>query len=160
MIQPPARKILSLRVLRETFRTTATAAALAAGAALVAGGCLTAPKVKPSLTHYDPAVKIPAIKMTAKLHDRSAVAQLVEDLDSDDPAVRFYSIRALRDLTGETFEYRYYDDDLERRPALERWRAWLAAQAPTTTTAPTTAPATAPATRPGSQPARGAPGGT
>lgn len=87
-------------------------------------GC-TAPRGPLTVTDPDPAVKIPAIKKAAREGDRGATAQLVEELDSDDPAVRFYAIEALAELTGQTFGYRYFDDELERKPALERWRAWL-----------------------------------
>ena len=64
-----------------------------------------------------------------RLKDRSAVPQLVRDLDSDDPAVRFYTIQALRELTGQDFGYDYTDDDEEeRKPAIGQWRAWLSEQ--------------------------------
>jgi hypothetical protein len=49
----------------------------------------------------------------------------VKSLESDDPAVRFYAIRGLQDLTGETFGYIWYADDPNRRDALEKWRHWL-----------------------------------
>lgn len=73
----------------------------------------------------DPAVKIPAIKASVAARDTSAVAQLVKDLDSDDAAVRFYAIQGLQRLTGQTFGYLYYADDEQRRPAVEKWQAWL-----------------------------------
>lgn len=50
---------------------------------------------------------------------------MVKDLDSDDPAVRFYAIGGLKRLTGQTFGYHYYEDEQQRRPALEKWKAWL-----------------------------------
>ncbi len=76
----------------------------------------------------DPAIKIPAIVEAADRRDRSTVPELVKCLNSDDPAVRFYSIRALRDMTGEDFGYRYYEDDDARKPAVQRWRQWLSQQ--------------------------------
>jgi hypothetical protein len=91
---------------------------------------------KPSLTSPDPSLKIPAIKCAVQDRDQGADAQLVKDLDSDDAAVRFYAIQGLHRLTGQNFGYRYYDDDVQRLPALRRWQAWLAAQngnAPATT---------------------------
>jgi hypothetical protein len=81
---------------------------------------------KPSLVSNDPSLKIPAIKQSAAARDGSAIKQLVKDLDSDDPAVRFYAIRALREITGNTFDYRYYEDEIQRKPALKRWQVWLA----------------------------------
>lgn len=76
----------------------------------------------------DASFKIPAIKEAVEEKDRDAIPQLIDDLDSDDPAVRFYSIEALRRLTGETFGYRYYQSETERQPAIERWKAWSAKQ--------------------------------
>lgn len=91
---------------------------------LVFAGC-TLPKAQRNLTDTDPTSKIPAIKLAADGDQHAAIEQLVADLDSDDPAIRFYAIRALRDLTGETFDYQYYDDEVERQPALARWQEWL-----------------------------------
>jgi hypothetical protein len=78
------------------------------------------------MTDPDPSLKIPAIKTAADGKNRSQVGQLIKDLDSDDPAVRFYSIGALERLTGQTFGYQYFVDDEKRAPAVERWKAWLA----------------------------------
>ena len=76
----------------------------------------------------DPDMKIPAIKTAVDCHDLSAAKQLVADLQSEDPAIRFYAISGLRRLTGQDFGYRYYDDEATRQPAVVRWQKWLAAQ--------------------------------
>jgi hypothetical protein len=55
----------------------------------------------------------------------SAAPQMVSDLDSDDPAVRFYAIEGLERLTGQTMGYVYYEDREARRPAVMKWRKWL-----------------------------------
>jgi hypothetical protein len=73
----------------------------------------------------DPGDKIPAIKAAVQNHDSRAIPQLVTDLESDDPAVRFYAIDALKTFTGQTFGYRYYEDDEHRKPAITRWKEWL-----------------------------------
>lgn len=73
----------------------------------------------------DPGLKIPAMKAAADTKDLSQVKQLVKDLESDDPAVRFYSIGALDRLTGQTFGYQYYMEDDRRAAAIEKWKAWL-----------------------------------
>lgn len=79
-----------------------------------------------TVTDPDPGVAIPAIKHAVQSRDRSAIPQLVKDLDSDDSAVRFYAIDGLRALTGQTFDYHYYEDDAEKRkPAVDRWKKWL-----------------------------------
>ena len=78
-----------------------------------------------SLTSHNAPQKIPAIKNAAEQGDRQAIPQLVRDLDSEDPAVRFYAIEGLERLTGETFGYLYYQDYPARRPAVLKWREWL-----------------------------------
>jgi hypothetical protein len=94
--------------------------------ALPTPGC-TAPRPPLVVTDPDPSVKIPAYKKAVRKKDKAAVRQLVADLDNDDPAVRLYSIQALRRLTGETFGYRYFQADEQRRPAVQKWRQWLEA---------------------------------
>jgi hypothetical protein len=94
-----------------------------------AAGC-TAPRGPLVVTDPDPSVKIPAIKNAVRKRDRAAARQLVADLDSDDPAVRFYAINGLQRMTGERFGYDYYADEEQRQPAVQRWREWLAAQEP------------------------------
>lgn len=89
------------------------------------GGC-TAPRERLVVTHHDASVKIPAIKRAVHEKDRSAIPQLVRDLDHEDPAVRFYAINALEQLTGERLDYVYYEDEEKRRPAVKRWNEWLA----------------------------------
>jgi hypothetical protein len=93
---------------------------------LASGGC-TAPRRPLIVTDPDPSVKIPAYKKAVRKKDRAAVKQLVADLDSDDPAVRFYAINALERLTGEQLGYRYYEHEEQRRPAVERWQGWMRA---------------------------------
>lgn len=102
--------------------------AISLGLSLLLPGCFTVPAPKRDIGSKELTAKIPAIKAKARQKDSQAIAQLVEDLDSEDSAVRFYAIHALRDLTEEDFGYKYYDDELERRPALEKWRDWLGEQ--------------------------------
>jgi hypothetical protein len=73
----------------------------------------------------DPTVSIPAIKADVQNRDQKDVAQMVANLNDDDPAVRFYSIQALRRLTGDDFGYRYYENDDARAPAVTQWNQWL-----------------------------------
>jgi hypothetical protein len=77
------------------------------------------------LTSNDPSSKIPAIKKAVNARDTQTADQLVKALQSDDPAVRFYAIRGLENLTGETFGYVWYADERQRRDPLEKWRHWL-----------------------------------
>ena len=73
----------------------------------------------------DPGVKIPAIRSVVNQRDTAAIPKLVDDLSSDDPAVRFYAIDALRRLTGQTLDYNYYASDEDRDAAVRRWKEWL-----------------------------------
>lgn len=90
-------------------------------------GC-TAPREPRLVTDHDPSMKIPAIASAVQNKDLRAAKQMVADLDSDDPAVRFYAIQGLQRLTGQTFDYSYYANDAARAPAVERWRVWLASR--------------------------------
>lgn len=49
---------------------------------------------------------------------------LIHALDDDDPAVRLFAVQALRERTGRSFGYRYYDSADQRRGAVRRWRDW------------------------------------
>jgi hypothetical protein len=106
---------------------TATAAArmLAAVMLVIAFGC-TEPRGPLSVKSQDPTLKVPAIKQDVHNRNQADVAQMVNDLSDDDPAVRFYASEGLRRLTGETFGYHYYDDEDTRKPAVKRWKQWLA----------------------------------
>ena len=73
----------------------------------------------------DIQAKIPAIKSAAESKDMNAAPRMVKDLESDDPAVRFYAIEGLERLTGQTFGYVYYDDSAHRHEAVMKWRQWL-----------------------------------
>jgi hypothetical protein len=92
--------------------------------ALMAASC-AAPRPPLVVSDPDPSVKIPAIQKAVREKDQSAVPQLIKDLDSDDAAVRMYANHALEELTGQNFGFRYYDDDAQREPAVQRWKRWL-----------------------------------
>jgi len=93
---------------------------------VAAGGCF--PRETQSIGAVDPAASIPAMQEAARKKDKTAVPALVKQLSSDDPAVRFYAINALKEITGQTFNYRYFDDAGERKPAVERWEKWVVDQ--------------------------------
>jgi hypothetical protein len=91
-------------------------------ATVAMSGCGHGPR---SVSDPDPADKIPAIEEAVRQRDRSVIPQLIADLNSDDAAVRFYSIDALRSLTGQDCGYRYFAEEDERKAAVERWKKWL-----------------------------------
>jgi hypothetical protein len=104
----------------------ASLAGLATLVLVLAAGCFTPEPA--SIASHDPDRLIPAIKQAVNSGDHSAVPYLVQDLESDDSAIRMYAIDGLHRLTGQTLDYRYYDDEIDRRPAVARWKQWLAAQ--------------------------------
>lgn len=93
---------------------------IVAGLATVWAGCAP-PASEGGFDSPSPGAKLYAILDAARTNDHSAIPQLVEQLDSDDPVVRMAAIDTLKQLTGETFGYRYYDDTWTRREAIRRW---------------------------------------
>ena len=91
----------------------------------IPGGCGTV--VGASFDDPTPQARIEAIERAGASGDRSALPRIVENLSSDDAAVRMAAIGALRRITGETLGYRFDAPEIERRAAIDRWKAWLAA---------------------------------
>ena len=96
-------------------------------AGLLPAGC-SEPTGPRTVLSRELSIKIPAIKHAVRQKDTSAFAEMVRELDDDDPAVRLYAIQGLQRLTGKDFGYRYYDDKEARQPAVERWNKWLSEQ--------------------------------
>jgi len=69
----------------------------------------------------DPASKMYAIEDAVRRNDCTELASIVEQLDSDDPAVRLVAISALERMTGETHGYLHYATREEREQAVRRW---------------------------------------
>jgi hypothetical protein len=90
---------------------------------MLVGGCFSPDP--PSINSDSPPSAIPAIKAAAASNDRTAIPRLIEDLNDPDSAIRFAAIQALEKITGQTLDYRYYDEEPARRPAVQRWRQWL-----------------------------------
>ncbi|MCK6457498.1 MAG: HEAT repeat domain-containing protein [Phycisphaerae bacterium] len=70
----------------------------------------------------DAGDRIRAIKRAGEQKDRSAVPLLVDRLDDEDEAVRFFAILALERITGTRLGYDYRLTGAERTAAVERWR--------------------------------------
>jgi len=92
-----------------------------------AGGC-NEPTGPRTVANEDLNIKIPAIRVAGEHKDLTAAPELVRDLESDDPALRMYAIRGLREMTGHDLGYVYYADVEKRRPAVAKWRRWLGQQ--------------------------------
>ena len=72
--------------------------------------------------HADaPGTKLDAIVQSGRDRDQEAIPALVDQLDSDDPAVRMMAIEALRRLTNNDMGYNPYAPPGERRAATQRW---------------------------------------
>ncbi|GMV98585.1 MAG: HEAT repeat domain-containing protein [Phycisphaerae bacterium] len=72
-----------------------------------------------------PEERVAAIKHAARVGDQSAVPLLVDRLEDDDEAVRFYAILALEKLTGTRRGYDYGGPETQRWRAVEQWRRYL-----------------------------------
>lgn len=87
---------------------------------VAATGCTPSPR-EGGFDSPDPAAKLYAIVRAGQQRDRSAVPRLIEQLDSDDMAVRMYAIQALERITGTRLGYRYYAPPAQRRQMVQRW---------------------------------------
>jgi hypothetical protein len=92
-------------------------------AAVLAGGSCAPPATEGGFDSGNPAAKIYAIEEAVRAGDRShpTLRAIVEQLDSDDPAVQFAAASALYRLTGQTHGYRLADPPEQRRRAADRW---------------------------------------
>jgi len=91
---------------------------LTAVVTLALGVSACAPPASEGGFHSDnPSARLYAIHRAGQERDRTAIPQLVEQLESDDPAVRMFAIVALERITGQRMGYNPY------RAAPKRWRA-------------------------------------
>lgn len=68
-----------------------------------------------------PDSRIYAIRQAVLNHDTGATMQIIECLDSDDPALRFIAIHALEQMYDTNMGYHYYDTDHDREIAINSW---------------------------------------
>ena len=97
-----------------------TAALTTFGVVLLVAAC-AAPPPSSDFSSPDSASRIASIEKAVQDRDAARVRQIVELLDSDDPAVRLVAITALETLTGQTNGYHYDDPPSARKSAVERW---------------------------------------
>lgn len=69
----------------------------------------------------DPASKLYAITRAGENRDQTAVRHLIDQLDSDDAAVRMMAIMALEHVIGTRMGYNPYDTIENRQQAVEAW---------------------------------------
>ena len=109
-----------MRFLRATSCTLVIAAA-----ALAVGCAVNSPDLYRRFQAEDPSVRIAAAVEAGRTKDPQAVSYLIDRLNDSEPDVRFFSYVALKNITGSTMDYHYYDSASKREHAIERWREWL-----------------------------------
>ena len=73
----------------------------------------------------DPASRLYAIARAGRQRQGSAIPDLIESLESDDPAVRMMAIVALERITGTRMGYNPYGPWIDRQAAADAWAdAW------------------------------------
>jgi HEAT repeat protein len=102
--------------------------------ALTLAGCSSP---KPDLASPLSSLRIQAASEAALNADRTKVSELIDLLQSDDPAVRLVAIRSLEKLTGQTLGYRHFDAEPVRRSAIQSWVDWYQSRTPPTPLADT-----------------------
>ena len=102
---------------------------LASMTALLGSAC-TAPATEADFDSSVPSARLSAIERAGALRDETATPRLVEQLDSDDPAVRMLALEALRRIEGDTHGYWHGDPPHERRAAIEQWTDHVSNPAP------------------------------
>ncbi|MCZ6794047.1 MAG: hypothetical protein O7J95_10585 [Planctomycetota bacterium] len=103
--------------------------ALCVAAAL--GGCsssLDPPSgdLRLDLRHKDPRIRVLAARQAVTSGSVGAIDLLISNLADRDGAVRFYTVIALRKLSGREFGYLPHGTPAERAEAIVRWKAWAA----------------------------------
>jgi hypothetical protein len=93
---------------------------LASMTVLLASAC-TAPATEADFDSPDPAARLHAIGRAGEQRDETATPSLIEQLDSDDPAVRMLALEALKRIEGGTHGYWFGDPPHERRAAIGQW---------------------------------------
>lgn len=102
-------------------------------AVCLCGACAQNPSdLRVQLESFDPAQRAQAAVTIADRGDDSLVPALVDRLDDEDAAVRFYVTLALERLTSTRLGYNYAAPPEQRRQAIERWRAYVEQRAAST----------------------------
>ena len=73
----------------------------------------------------EPGSRLYAISRAGQARDATALPDLIESLQSDDPAIRMMAIIALEQITGTRMGYDPYAGYGERQDAADTWlKAW------------------------------------
>jgi hypothetical protein len=93
---------------------------------VMAAGCAqNDSSIRQRLESYDPTDRVRAVTDAARSGDPDLASALVDRLDDEDSAVRFYAILALEKLTATRLGYSYGAPAAERRESVDAWRDFL-----------------------------------
>lgn len=92
---------------------------------VVAGGCGGPEMWRANIQSDNPDERILAIRAAAEAEDASSVPLLVDRLEDEDSAVRFFAILALEKITGERFGYDYAKSAADRARSVAIWRSYV-----------------------------------
>ena len=81
-----------------------------------------------NISSVSPEVATEAMSIAAENKSTRAIEPLVQRLYDEDSVIRLSAVRALKEITGQDFGYRYYEPESQRIQAIKRWEAWLAQQ--------------------------------
>lgn len=109
----------------------------------IASGCGLGPRNFRKIKHPSPLVRARALSLGDRRPNAQVIPALVARLDDSDPVVRLAAHEELKQRTGQDFGYVAWDEEPERKAAVERWRAWLSGRPIPTSPAPA-APSKAP----------------
>lgn len=90
-------------------------------------GCSLPPQ-RADFASNDPQERTLAVAKAAREDDRRSVPQLIQVLQSTDPAERMLAIDTLEQMTGQTLGFEYWAPASARRKAIDRWQAWWESQ--------------------------------
>ncbi len=88
-------------------------------------GCTSPVHFRANIQSENPDDRILAVFAAGEASDRESVPLLVDRLEDEDEAVRFFAIQALEKIVGQRFGYDYAKPPEERAAAVERWRAYV-----------------------------------
>jgi len=96
-----------------------------AAAAVAGAGCSHGAAYRADINSADVNERILAVRAAGVSRDQGAVPLLVDRLEDEDDAVRFYTILALDRITGTRLGFDYAQGDAERARAVSRWRRYI-----------------------------------
>lgn len=75
--------------------------------------------------------RLAIVEALVKLRDKRGIPALIEYLKSDNEAHRALAFDTLGKVTGQTFDYKHYALEDERREAVRKWETWWLRQGAT-----------------------------